>query len=93
MGGQRRECRGGLSVTRRVVAHVDVEGVVGVLVVVVAKGMTDGDGTAVRHGVPDIVTSPIAVVLARIHGLDHVLSVRSVVRLNDGGVGGCRGRE
>ena len=63
------------------------------MVVVVTKGMTDGNGTAVRDGVPDVVTASIAVVLARIHGLDHVLSVRSVVRLNDGGVGGSRGRE
>lgn len=87
-GGVRRdvrERRGWVAGSR---AHVC--GAIGVTGVVVAKGMTDGDGAAVRDGVADVVSASIAVVLARVHGLDDGLRIGPVVGLDDSGV--CRRR-
>lgn len=92
MGGQVRE-GGRWLVTRRRSIHVHGHSSVVVGVVVVSKGMADGNGPSMgmRDRVADIVPTTIAVVLASVDILDYSLGVRSVIGFDSGSCSGSGG--
>lgn len=53
--------------------------------VIVAVGVADGEATAMRDGVANVVTAPRVVVRPGVHGLNHVLSIGAIVRFDGSG--------